>query len=826
MWILVKFVQVLSTTCILQSTDMFKHYLVVTIRNLRIYLNYTILNIGGLATGLVCVIFILIYINDELSYDRFHKDYQRIFRANRLYNSNNVNEDAATCSFPFAPNLQLDYPDMVAYTCRFFNFMRDHFFIEYRKSENEIIKFNESNFFLVDSTVFDVFTFPLIKGDPATALDRPNTVVLTESTAKRYFGTDDPLGKTLIVEEGLNFEVTGVMKDLPPQSHFTIDILGSMSTFKQLLGGQLPSTWIWNPCWTYIKLHENVNPEDLQARLPDFYLNHYDDLKNQDVTLTIQALKDIHLKSHHDYEMHANSDVIYVYILSAIGVIVLILACINFMNMTTARSATRIKEIGVKKVFGSSRRKLILQFIGETVVLSFLALLIATVVVEILLQLFNNFTGKNISGLSFLYFNSILAGFGLVILVGLLAGSYPAFYLSAFNPIKVFRGGLKGVNGSGSARKILVVLQFSISVTLIIGTMIVFRQLRYLSNADIGFRKEQVIIIPSVNQVSFNYDSFREKLLTYPAIEHVTGMEDILGVNHNTRQVTIEGLSEEQSFWYPMFMVRYDFLETFDIKVLAGRGFSTEIASDTINAIMINETMARNLGWTNEEAIGKRITSDGNERVIGVFGDFHVLSLHEPINNFILDMSRNSRGAAGLTSYIAVRVNTEKYGPVLKNIENVWNEFAPTRPFEYSFIDEELDNLYRNEEKFGKFSVLLTVLALFIASLGLVGLISFIAEQRTKEIGIRRVMGGSMLAIIRLLSFEFVILILIANLIACPVAYLISYKWLNNFTERVTISPLLFIFAGVATLILALIITSGRAFIASSRNPAETLRYE
>jgi len=805
---------------------MVKHYLLITIRNLRRYLNYTILNVGGLAIGLACVIFIITYISDELKYDKFHRDYQRIFRANRFYNSNNVNEDAATMEFPFAPTLQFDYPDMVEYTCRFFNNMTDQFFIEYRKNQQEIIRFNETNFYLVDSTVFHVFTFPLVKGDPETALSRPNTMVVTQSTARRYFGDDDPIGKTLRIDEGLNFEITGLMKDLPSQSHLNIDLLGSMATFRQLLGGRLPQTWIWNPCWTYIKLQKNVNSASLQERLPDFYLNHYDDLKNQDVTLTLQALADIHLKSHHVYEMHANSDIMYVYILAAIGVIVLILACINFMNMTTARAASRIKEIGIKKVFGSTKRKLVLQFMGETIFLCFLALLIASVIVELLLPAFNNFTGKSISSISFLQVRSVLTGMGLVLLAGLLAGAYPAFYLSAFNPIAIFRGGLPAGTGNALARKILVIVQFTISVILIIGTLIVYNQLKYISNADIGFSKDQVIIIPSVRQVSLNYDAFRNKLLTYPAIEHVTGMEDILGVDHNTRQVTIEGLSEEQSFWYPMFMVRHDFLETFDIKVVAGRGFSEKITTDTADAIMINETMARNLGWTNEEAIGKRITSDGNERVIGVFKDFHILSLHEPLNNFVLDMLRNPLAAAGLTSYIAVRVNTDNYKPVLDNIEKVWNEFAPTRPFEYSFLDQELDNLYHNDEKFGGFSAMLTILALVIACLGLIGLTSFIAEQRTKEIGIRRVMGASITVLIRLLSIEFIRLVIISNLIAWPIAYVISYKWLNNFTERVSINLLLFVLAGTATLVIALMITSVRAFMASSRNPAETLRYE
>jgi putative ABC transport system permease protein len=378
------------------------------------------------------------------------------------------------------------------------------------------------------------------------------------------------------------------------------------------------------------------------------------------------------------------------------------------------------------------------------------------------------------------------------------------------------------------ARKVLVTVQFAISIALIIGTLIVFSQLKFIRNADLGFNNDQIILLQSqgVNQIQQNYTTFKENLLRYPEIESVTAMEDILGANHNTRGVTIEGLSEDQQFWYPMFIVRSDFIETFDIEVVAGRAFSKDIRTDTANAIMINETMARNLGWSNEEALGKRIVHEGNERVIGVFRDFHILSLHNPMNNFILDMVRNPGFAAGLTNYIAIRVNTSNYQKILKTIEKEWNVFASNRPFEYSFHDQELRDLYEDEERFGRFSIMLTILALVIASLGLIGLTSYIAEQRTKEIGIRRAMGATMASVIRLLSNEFVRLILLANLIAWPIAYLVASNWLNNFTKRISVDLSLFVAAGLATLVLAVLITSYRALKASSRNPAETLRYE
>ena len=805
---------------------MIKHYFIISYRNITRHLKYSILNIGGLAIGLASYIFIAIYINDETSYDKFHDKADRIYRVNRLYNSNNVNEDAATCSFPLAPVLEFDYPDIVESTCRFFDFQLSKVFFEYREDTSNIVKFNERNFFLVDSTIFNIFTFHFLKGDPATALNSPNTIVLTSSTAKRYFGKEDPIGKILVAEEGLNFEVTGVIEDVPSQSHFKFDILGSMSTFRQLNGGELPRTWVWNPCWTYVLLHENSSPDILEEKLPDFYLNHYTDLSDQDVTLYLQKLLHIHLQSHHDYEMHPNGNILYIYILSAIAFIVLVLACINFMSLTTANSASRAKEIGIKKVFGGSRRKLTAQFLGETIIQSLIALAIAGIIIESFLPVFNHFTGKNINQGLLLQPVGVLLAIFVAIFTGFIAGGYPAVFLLSFKPVAVLQGKLSKGTKSGLARKILVIAQFSISIALIIGTLVVFSQLRFLRNADLGFKKNQIIIIPTVRQIVINYDIFKESLLKYPEVEYVTGMEDIIGVNHNTREVIIEGLSDDQTYWYPMFMVRHDFIETFNIEVVEGRSFSEKISSDNVHAIMINEKMVKNLRWTNKEAIGKSIMSDGKEKVIGVFKDFHVLSLHKPINNFILDLLENPDAAADLTRYIAIRINTNKYKKTLASIKNEWNRFAPTRPFEYSFLDTELDNLYKNEVKFGKFSLVLTILAIFIASLGLIGLVSFLAAQRTKEISIRRVFGARVTDVVKLLSNEFIRLILVANLIAWPFAYFATNSWLQNFSQQTAINWTLYFFAGLITLLIALIITTYRAITTSSRNPADTIRHK
>jgi putative ABC transport system permease protein len=804
---------------------MLRHLFTISIRNILKHFNYSLLNIIGLAIGISSFLFILIYVTDELSYDRFHENHEQIYRMNRLYDSNDIHEDAATVSFPFGPALAEDYPDMVKSVVRFFDFQVSEMLFEYRHDSTEIVKYNEEWFYLADSTVFEMFNFPLLEGDPLTVLDEPNRVVLSLSTARRYFGDEPAVGKTLFLEEQIPVEVSGIMEDLPSQSHFKIDILGSMSTFRSLRGGQMPETWIWNPCWTYVELQDHVTGEQLEASLPDFYLNQYADFQNQEISLYLQPITEIHLQSHHEYEMHPNGKLSYIKILAVIGIFVLILACINYMNLATASSAGRGREIGMKKVAGARKGQLRAQFLGESLLLTFFAILLAAILVEILLPLFNNFTGKSIDSGIVVEPWSLLIGLLLLLVVGLLSGSYPAFFLSRLDTSHL-KDGLSGGAGRGLARKVLVVVQFLISVALIIGTISAFSQLNYLKKADLGFDRDQVILLPTKFNLALRFEPFAEELKKHKDIISVTGMEDILGANHNTRSFVIEGMFDDQPFWYPAFMVRYDFIETFSIPVVEGRAFSRDFPSDTSEAIMINESMVRHLGWTNEEAIGKAIRSDGNERVIGVFADFNALSLHKPSGNFILDMIQNPRGAAGLTRYMAVKVNTHDYAGVLKYIEVLWNDFAPTRPFEYSFLDEELNALYKDENSFSRLSIILTILAIIIACLGLIGLTSFMVERKTKEISVRRVHGATVSHVNSMLSREFLWLIMIANLISWPIAWFGLNRWLDNFSKHIELQWYLFLISALVTVVITLLITSIHAFRASRMNPANTLKYE
>lgn len=805
---------------------MIKHIFTIAIRNIAKYWRYSIINISGLAIGLASFMFIVLYISDELSYDRFNQNGDRVYRVNRFYNANSANEDAATCPFPLGPTLETAYPDIVEKSVRFFNALRPQWFFDYTNNQKEVVRFNEQNFFFVDSSVFEIFTLPFVEGDPKTALSRPNTIVLTESTAKRYFGKESAIGKSLRIEEFVNFEVTGVIKDLPAQSHIKIDMMASMSTFIQFNGGmnRFNPGWIWNPCWTYVLLKPGIKPEVLDQKFPDFYKKYYTGIQNQDVRHYLQALKDIHLKSHHMYEMHENSDIMYVYILSIIAFIVLMLACINFMNLVTASSAGRAKEIGVKKVFGSERSKLALQFLGEAVLQSIIAMVVALILVELFLPSFNSFTGKLILS-TFLVQPKLLAFILLLsLVVGLLAGFYPAIVLSSFQPLKVLKGALKNGSKSATARRGLVIFQFTISIGLIIGAFIVFAQLNFMRNAKVGFKKDQIITFESVGQLFRNYQAFKDELKKDKNIVSVTGMEDVLGVKHNTRAYKIEGLNPGEDYYVPAFLVDWDFIQTFDFQVVSGRAFSRDFPSDTVNAVMINETMVRNMGWTNETALGKHIqSSDGNERVIGVVKDFNAQSLRNPLNNFIIDMFRRPQIFARV---IAVRINSNNYNEAIKFIQSKWDQFVPTRPFEYHIFSQQLSTQYNDEEKFGKFTIMLSILAIIIASMGLIGLTSFLAEQRTKEIGIRRVLGASTGSIIKLLSNEFIILLAISNLISWPITYILTHDWLKNYSSHIGTRWELFILSGLITLFIALLITGFRAYRASNINPAQTLKYE
>lgn len=795
-----------------------------TYRNLSSHKTYSYINILGLAIGIASFLITYLFISDELSYDRFHENADNIYRLVNVYDFDGVGENSASAPFPVAFTLKNDYPTMIKNIVRVFNFQAPRSFVEVGEK-----KFNEKYFFFADSTFFDIFDYNFVQGNEKTALDENGAVVITRSAARKYFGNEDPMGKTIRFETRLDLQVTGVIEDVPSQSHFRFDFIGSMSTLRELYGGKLPQTWVWNPCWTYLLLEPNVNPQDLEKEFPAFVQKYFFDAEKDNVSMYLQPLLDIHLKSKLDYEIASNNHITSIYILSVIAIFLLVIAIINYMNMATATSSRRAKEIGIRKVAGAYRGNLVRQFIGESIFVSFIAMIIALLIAEFLIPVFNDLTSKDIVLTTLLDWQNVLNIILLWFFIGLLAGIYPALYLSTFNPIKVLKGSLSLGTKSGLARKVLVVIQFTISISLIIGTIVINDQLDYMKYADLGFDKENVLVIP-INRtpVARSYDSFKKELLNNSNIISVTAMDDIFGSSHNTHEFRPEGFPEDQWQFYPAMVVKYDFVKTFKIKLLAGRDYHEANKTDPLKGILINESMVRHMGWSSpEEALGRKFVSlNGEERVIGVFNNFHPTSLHEATGPFVLNMKEIPGEVMWFLKYMVIRIQPGSEKQALMDIESLWNKTAPERPFDYFFLNDELENLYQDEENLGSLSFILTLLVLFIAALGLLGLASFLAEQKTKEIGIRKVLGASVLSIIKNISREFIWLILLASVFAWVIAYVIVTDWLNHFPYQVDLNWLAFFFSAVFAIGLALLITSFRAIMASKADPVDTLKYE
>lgn len=786
---------------------------------------YSIINILGLAIGIASFIVIMLYVNNELSYDRHFKNAGRIYRVCMIYDFGGVGENSASMPFPVAFTLKSEYPDMIENVVRVFNFQSDRGLLEHNDK-----KFNESRLFFVDSTFFEVFDHPFIYGDPSHALDEPNSVVITESMARKYFPDEDPLGKTFKYEVNVLLKVTGVIKDIPAETHFRFDFLASMSTVKMMFDGQLPKTWVWNPCWTYIVLSKGVDASQLESNFAAFTSNFYYDAQKESTTQYLQKLTDIHLHSRLDYEIQPNSNYSYVVVLTIIAVFLLVIAAINFMNLSTATASARMKEVSIRKITGADRSKLFNQFIIESLAITLIAIILALLMVELFLPGFNNMTGKTMNLNYLLSLVNMLYIIGLWIVVGIFAGAYPAVYLSSFKPITILRGNQSGLVKGGTARKILVIFQFTISIGLIIGTVMIFRQVNFLRSANLGFNPDHVLLVHiSRTKVAGNFETYRNELLTNPDIVNVTTMDDIIGASHNTHEFRFEGMSEKEWRYFPALVVWYDFLETFQIELVAGRDYSRENKTDPENGILVNEALVRHMGWaSNEEALGRKFRSlGGNERIIGVFRDFQPTSFREPAGPFLLNIKEKGWEIEFFRKYAVIRTTGHNNHQVVEHLENTWHEFEKEKPFDYLVLKDELKKLYKDENNLGILSLLFTLLILFVGAMGLFGLASFMAEKRTKEIGIRKVMGASVANILILLLREFAWLIIIAMVIAWPLSYYLTETlFLQQFSLRVPFNGWIFILSGLFALAVSMLIISYRAIRASLINPAETLKYE
>ena len=802
---------------------MIKNYFKIAWRSLSKQKGFSFINIFGLATGMACSLLIFLFVKDETSYDRFHHDAGQIYRVVKDF----VNDDGsrlpdATTPPALAPAMQKDIPE-VAITTRVFPGWGANFLIKYGDK-----KINEDKLYRVDSSFFDVFTFPFVHGNAKDAFKEVQSIVLTESSAKRYFGNDNPVGKTLQIDRLGNLMVTGVIKDVPHASHFHFDFLISTRKF----GGNIDADWGFYNFYTYAKLKPNSNITAFTKKVQDVYKSNTTDGAN---IFYVQPLTDIHLTSNLKWELEPNSDKLYVYVFTIIGIFILLIAGINYVNLATAKASVRAKEIGVRKVTGALRSSLIGQFLVESVITCLLAAVLAVIFAQLLLPVANALTLKQLTVIG----NPRVLGYMLVgvLLLGMIAGFFPAIYLSSFKPIAVLKGLKVSEKGTLSLRKTLVVVQFTISIVLIIGVLIISQQMRYLQSAKLGLNKEQVMVVKNADAMTAaERNVFQSTLLQIQEVKKVATSDGVVGGQNWTNSMSVKGSQNSQLVNF--LTVSYDFLDVLGIEMKEGRSFSSQFPADTLNngtpggpleqtigSIILNETAVKDLGVT-APAVGKQILWDSDAdtmyyvTIVGVAKDFHFTSLRNEIKPFAF--VNNSNRAANFT----IKLSIDNVQSSLAQIENTWKKFLAERAFEYYFLDETYAKLYQSEERFQKVFISLVILGIIIACLGLLGLATFAAQQRVKEIGVRKVLGASVPHVVALLSKDFLKLVLIALVLAIPIAWYLMNEWLKDFAYRVNIEWWIFIVAAIIAVIIAFITISTQAIKAAIANPVKSLRTE
>jgi len=805
---------------------MFKSYLKIALRNLRRNKAFSAINIFGLAIGMATCLVIMLFISNEWSYDRYNKKADRIVRV--VFQGSIQGEKMAEAHVmpPVAQTLRADYPEVREATrLRHYGTPR----VTYKDKS-----FRDNAFAFVDSNFFQVFTLPFLQGDPKTALVAPNTIVISQAVAQQYFGSANPMGKVLFFKDyNTSLKITGVIDQVPANSHFYFDIFASMASFPE---AKSPS-WMTSEFYTYLVLPDGYDYKQLEAKLPQVVEKYMGpqllramgmnlaqfQQRGNNVGLLLQPLTDIHLRSKLKGELGLNSDIQYVYIFGSIAIIMLLIASINFMNLSTAGAAKRAKEVGIRKVMGSVKSELVQQFLLESVLLTAIALLLAVLLVQLALPVFNNLAGTKLT----LHITAnlwLLPGlllFGL--LVGVLAGSYPAFFLSSFRPVAVLKGRFNSGKKSLSLRSGLVVFQFFISVTLIVSTTVVYRQLRYIQNKELGYNKDQVLLIPEY-ALGNKAEAFQQQLQQDPRVVSVSTSGYLpAGPSNNNNFTVYPDENTTQLIKTLRYEVDEQYIPTLSMKLAAGRNFSKNFATDS-SGIILNEKAAAVFGW-GKNALEHTLTSTNNEgikstyRVIGIVKDFHFKSLHEPISPLVMTLGDNA-------GTLIAKVKTQDMAGLLATTKNQWHQLTAEEPFSYAFLDERFAEAYQAEQKLGKILGIFAGLTIFIACLGLFGLATFTAQQRTKEIGIRKVLGASVSSIITMLSKDFLKLVSIANIIAWPLAWYGMHQWLQDFAYRIDISWWIFGLAGVAALLIALLTISLQAVKAAVSNPVKALRSE
>ena len=806
---------------------MLKNYFIIALRLLKRNQLISTINILGLALALTGTLLIALFVQDELSYDRYHANADDIYRVTRNFLSpdGSVALHIADIAPPYGPLLESNFPDIkeVVRTAGCdFQFRR----IEDNGSEGEPL--NIARPFFAEPSIFTVFSIPIISGDVTTPLEKPFTLMISDAAAERYFGTQDVVGERLQSDEHY-FEITGVYEAFPPQSHWHPDVLVAFSTLndESIYGReQLATNWGNNNFSTYILVNEEFDPVRTEAQFPDFLdrnMSGFDEAPPSTWTnLFLQPLTAIHLHSQLDSELEANGNINHVYIMGAIGVFLLLIACFNFINLSTARAASRGKEVGLRKVVGAFRQQLIVQHLSESILVALFAFLVSIVLVTLALPWLNDFTGKSLQLVQYVQPVTVLGVLGAVVLVGLLAGLYPAFIISGFKPALTLKGRSGSTRGSGQVRKVLVVVQFTVSIVMIIATLITYQQLNYLNNRDLGYTKDQVVLLYNSYQLRDQYEAFYHQLTQVPAIINASQSSHV----PTERLTSFSGTSVQQGDSLAitdvvMKEVRIDpeYLATYQIPIVSGRNFSETIASDDSTSFILNETAARMVGWSNEEAVGQMIKNgETTGTVVGVVKDFHFESLHQSIVPIVFN------GHPERFRELSVRVAAADMPEALAHLEATWKQFVPDQPFAYEFLSESYQHLYDSERSQNELFIIFATLAIFIAAMGLFGLATFSTQQRTKEVSIRKVLGAPVASILRLLSQEIIILILIANVIAWPIAWYAMREWLGGFAYHVEMSVFTYLLAAVLALLITLITISSQTVKAALTNPATILR--
>ncbi len=798
-------------------------YLSLAIRRILKERMYSVIKITGLSVALSCLFLIYLFVSDELRYDHHNESPEQLYRIVQMPDMGNESEPAATTPFPLHERLIGDYPNLIESGTRFFNQRAPKISLNYQEKD---IQFNETRFFFADSTVFDLFDVNFVRGNAETALRSPDGLVMTTEAARRYFGDDDPIGKTIRVEGRFNLTVSGIIEPIPATSHIQFDILGAFESANGFYVNGLPDDWIWNIVWTYVRVRDGVSRAQLDQALRVLSADIQPTRDASPIYYESQPVLDIRLNSNLSGEIGVVSSRQYILIVSYVGLFILLIASVNFINLSLASSMGRSREVGVRKVLGADRKQLIMQHLVEALLISVVSLLVAVLLIIALLPVFNDITGKLLTIQSLLDLNFWLFATSLVLCVTLVAGIYPALVMSSWSPMTLFKTGTPGKSSSMRVSNGLVVVQFAVASMLIAGTWTVFNQIELLRNQRLGFDHEHVVMIPTAfTRLIFYFDTYHEQVTNNPQVISATGISSIIGNDFSTYAYQLEGYKGGDSETLPFYYITYDAEKTFGLELAAGRFFNRDFGTDATDGLVVNEALIALAGWgTPDQALGREIRRDGrSKRVIGVVKNFNFSDLRKQIEPLVIEMPPFFPTHI---SYLGVKLAGNDHSEILAYLQEKWEELDPTRPFEYFYLDTRLREQYENEERLAEVSGFFSLISIIISCIGLFGLASYSTQRKSKTIGIRKVLGASVSNIVLLLSSEFIRLVLIANVIALPLVYWLMNEWLENFAYRVEVSVIALVVTFIITLVIAFVTVSLQTVKAASRNPIESLRYE